>query len=360
MRSYPNIRYLIPVLLLTLTLGPGCQDIYEPDLRVEQRHLVVEGLITNNTGPHTIRLSYTGVFGEGRHRRPARNASVTITDSEGTVTELWDIGTGEYHTPVSFSARVAESYVLHIVTSEGEEFRSSPQEVPPPVGLSKVEAVTGSDFQYFESGVSGRLYQREFAGKHLYIETGNQENDPARFRFRTNLLLQYTSSVDLGSAPPLLEYCWQYREITNLVRRDVSSPESNRIQAAFIPRHAEYMQFYNFPVRQYASPRVVIMDIYSLNEESHHFYEKKHEQLSNEGHIFDPITAQLPSNIECISNPELQAIGLFEASSITRQGFRVIMNYGENHAEITTWEELEDIPRHGCLQEVKPPFWIGG
>lgn len=181
-----------------------------------------------------------------------------------------------------------------------------------------------------------------------------------RFRFRTNLLLQYTSSVDLGSAPPLIEYCWQYREITNLVRRDVSRPESNRIQTAFIPRHAEYMQFYNFPVRQYASPRVVIMDVYSLNEESHHFYQKKYEQLSNEGHIFDPIAAQLPSNIECISNPELQAIGLFEASFLTRLGFRIIMNYGENVAEIITWEELEDIPRQGCLQEEKPPFWIGG
>jgi len=360
MRSFPNIRYLIPVFLLTLIMGSGCQDIYEPDLRVDQEHLVVEGLITNGSGPHTIRLSYTGVYGEGRHRRPARNATVTITDSEGTETELRDIGTGEYLTPGSFSARVGESYVLHIVTADGEEFRSSPQKVPPPVRLSNVEAVTGSDFQYFGSGVSDRLYQREFAGKHLYIETGSQEKEPARFRFRTNLLLQYTLSIDMGSAPPLTEYCWQYREITNLVRRDVSRPESNRIRTAFIPRTSEYMQFYNFPSRRYESPRVVIMDLYSLNEDSHYFYQKKHEQLSDEGHIFDPIAAQLPGNIECISNPEIQAIGLFEASSVSRHGFRIIMNYSEDSAEITTWEETEDIPMQGCLEEERPPFWIGG
>jgi len=354
---YPKIIFRLLALLTILGLG-SCQEIYEPELHVDKNHLVVEGLITDQPGPHTIYLGYTGIYGEARHRRPASGATVSITNSGGEQTMLTEYWGGGYFTPVGFRAEIGESYVLHINLPNGEEYRSTPQEVMPHVRLNNIEARKGSDFQYFESGVSDRLYQREFTGKHVFVETEQQKNTPPLFRFNTRLLIQYAFSSNGGQEPPPMNYCWEYRDITNLIRRDVSRPESNRILTAFLPRSPDHMQFYNFPPRSYMSPRVIIMDLYALNRESHQYYLNKYNQLSDEGHIFDPIAAQLPSNIECISNPEIQAFGLFEASSVIRRGFRIIMNYRENDADIYPWTYTDHIPTNGCLVEERPPFWI--
>ncbi len=360
MRMHYHIQPFRFAVLLILSGLAGCQEIYEPELEVTREHLVVEGVITDQSGPHAVYLSYTGKYGEARHRRPANRATVVISDSDGRETPLHEHWNGQYLTPQGFSAEVGKSYTLHIMLSNGEEYRSSPQKVKPPVRLSNVEAEVGSDFQYFESGVSDRLYQREFIGKHVYVETETEKGKPSLFRFNTRLLLQYTASVDLGPInPPAIEYCWEYRDVTNLVGRDISRPESNRIRTAFIPRQPEYMQYYNFPSRRYATPRVVVMELFALNPESHLFYREKYNQLSDEGHIFDPIAAQLPSNIECVSDPDNQAFGLFEASSVSKRGFRVIMNYREGSADILPWMEVENISDQGCLLEEKPPFWIG-
>ena len=355
-----NNKQLLRLAALVIILGlAGCQDVYIPELNVENNHLVVDGLITDQPGPHVVNLGYTGIYGELRHRRAATGATVFISDSGGREIQLQEFYAGQYMTPVGFSAEVGESYVLHIRLPDGEEYRSSPQEVRPPVKLENIEARVGSDFQYFDSNISDRLYQREFIGKHVYIETTPQKEAPPLFRFNTRLLLQYAFSGNGGGqGPPPMNYCWEYRDITKVVRREVSRPESNRIRTAFIPRSPEEMRHYNFPPRTYMSPKVIMMELYALNKESHNYYLNKYNQLSDEGHIFDPIAAQLPSNIECVGDPDNQAFGLFEASAVSKRGFRIIMNYRENTAAIYPWSTTAHISTSGCLVEERPPFWI--
>ena len=91
-------RYiLISFSLLAFALG-GCEEVIDYELRTADTKLVVEGLITDQPGPYTVRLSNTkGYLDQGR--TPGVNgALVIVSDNQGTVDTLKQAGEGTYQT----------------------------------------------------------------------------------------------------------------------------------------------------------------------------------------------------------------------------------------------------------------------
>ena len=69
--------------------------------------------------------------------------------------------------------------------------------------------------------------------------------------------------------------------------------------------------------------RILYLNQYTLNNETYLYYKSLNEQMQSEGKLFDPIAAQLTGNIKCISDPEINAIGFFEASSVNKSAYIV-------------------------------------
>ncbi len=335
----------------------ACQELYDPKLEIDKKYLVVQGLLPDD-GPGQVILSYASVFGQARHRTPVFGAIVHIETGQGEMVLLDGWADGYYYTPYSFRGEVGETYILHVETPDGFSYRSRPQTIEPPIEIASVDAATGTDYQYFHSHVSDRVFQREIEGTHVYIEPANSPLQSIQYRFISNLYLQYTISTGGGMAPPIIDYCWQNREITNLVRRDVSHEETNRLRTAFIPRYGHQMHHFNFPQRDYESHRMVILRLFSLNKDSYAYYMARHTQLSDAGKIFDPIAAQIPGNMYCVNDEDQLVFGLFEASAVTEKAFRTYINFGTNEAMVLPLDITESIPVQGCLREEMPPFWL--
>jgi hypothetical protein len=102
-------------LLATIAFAiTSCEEVIDYELRTADTKLVVEGLITNQQGPYTVRLSNTkGYLEEGR--TPGVNgAIVTISDNHGNAETLEQTGDGLYQTK-TLQGTPGYTYYLHVV-----------------------------------------------------------------------------------------------------------------------------------------------------------------------------------------------------------------------------------------------------
>lgn len=357
MKTATFFKPVILSLFLLLHFS-ACQELYDPQLEIDKQYLVVQGLLTTDA-PGMVILSTASVFGHTRHRTSVWDATVHIETGQGEMIRLTGFHQdGIYYTPYDFKGEVGETYVLHVETRDGFIYQSKPQTIQPPIQVASMDAATGKDYQYFPSSVSDRLFQREIEGTHVYIEPEMTVGNGLKYRFTTNLYLQYTISVDGGMGPPAIDYCWEKREVTNLVRRDVSHEETSRLRTAFIPRYGHQMHHFNFPRLDYQSHRMAVLRLFSLNSDSYAYYSARYKQLSDAGKIFDPIAAQIPGNMYCVNDENQLVFGLFETSSVQQETFRLIVNYATGEATILPRYLDDPIPVQGCLREETPPFWL--
>jgi len=123
MIQFKNI-YLV---LFMLFAGIGCTEIYIPDISTNTQALIVEGLITNGSGPFSIKLSLASPLKSD----PVGNsymvidAKLSIKDNENKTFDLINQKNGYYATPNTFSSKTGNSYKLHIETKDGSIYESN-------------------------------------------------------------------------------------------------------------------------------------------------------------------------------------------------------------------------------------------
>ncbi|WP_162426614.1 DUF4249 domain-containing protein [Pontibacter pudoricolor] len=103
--------YLLATIAFAFT---SCEEVIDYELRNADTKLVVEGLVTNQAGPYTVRLSNTrGYLEEGR--TPGVNgAIVTISDNHGNTETLEATGDGLYQTK-TLQGTPGYTYYLQVV-----------------------------------------------------------------------------------------------------------------------------------------------------------------------------------------------------------------------------------------------------
>ncbi len=359
------VLFVMPALLF-----PACRDLYEPELNVQHRFTVVEGLITDAQGPHRIRLSKSNVFGDHAHPEPISGARVLLTSSHNDTILLQEPRPGEYLTPQGFKGVPGETYVLHIETNDGTTYRSNPQEMRQPLQSDTIYAEYGNQLFHYESQVSGDFIQDDVEGVNLFMHVSGEEEQAPLFRFSTSMVLQY--SVMVSWNPPEYDFCWRRRRITDFVDKDIGrstgSPVSERNRFAFFPLNTRAMRYLGYPIDMgnthisYEAPRILIHSIYALNEDAYAFHEARNEQLDDDNTIFDPVDPQLPGNVFNAADDGQDALGFFEVSSVSRMTMNVRPR-GPIDADIIEIDFLDcmyDVQTTGCMFMDQPDWWIGG
>ena len=359
MKGSPII-FLLPILFSALLL-PACQEEYRAELDNMEPLLVVNGLITDQPGTHTVTLSKTVKFQEDFIPEKVSGAMIRITGTDGSSVFLTEYEAGTYRTPDAFAGSIGESYTLHITTPEGEEYRSTPQEIIPPLSVDSVFGQLGQEVFYFNSHVSNNVYVSAIDGTNTFLKTSGGPEGAARYRFNTELYLQYIIIYPQGMAAETYDYCWVKRPILDQVGTDIGNPNSlphSTDKVAFIIRNRNDFIYYGIGPQLYDMVRVLINKVYTLNEDSYLFHKAKNEQLGDEGRFFDPIASQIPGNIECLSDPSKKVLGLFEASSEHILTYKVMADFFNENVNIEMIDNLDQIPRSGCLYEEFPAHWI--
>jgi len=93
-----KLVFLTCILMIAIILFTGCEKIINVDLVEAKPQLVIEGLITDGTGPYTVKLSKTGSYFNKAVLPLVSKAVVVISDNRGAVDTLKESKPGIYLT----------------------------------------------------------------------------------------------------------------------------------------------------------------------------------------------------------------------------------------------------------------------
>jgi hypothetical protein len=363
------MRIVIIFFLIIIGLLTSCYKVYDPEIDTDKKVLVVNGMITNKTDTYHILLTYAESFNSGGTGLPVSAANVYVTDDQGNSYIFHERGIGNYISDsLQFTGHPGRTYWLHVVTPDGEEYKSDPQPLFP-------EASPDSVYAEFDNKV---ILERTTGlkvnthGANMLTDIRNQTDTLPRFRVTSNLVTQYLYGE---------YYCWktdnanpninltggEYSEGSSSIKKHaVCFLDDNLFCYAVIYalRYSEKDSSYHV-VRgtDYQSfmihHRILYLNQYTLNNETYLYYKSLDEQMQSEGKLFDPIAAQLNGNIKCITDPEKKAIGFFEASSVSYSAYMVdFRNLKNAQPSIIKIPYILPPEPNGCRVNSAPLFWI--
>jgi Domain of unknown function (DUF4249) len=317
-------------LLVGVLLFNACIDrvnIRIPNASTSQ--LVVDGLITDEPGPYTVKLSLSSKIESFLEfsTRPVSLAKVTIFDNEGNSELLDEIndGDGIYQTkPGGIRGVVGREYALRIETYEGEVYESIPDKMNP---VGKVDSLyyTLESFQPLDApteygfrvyvdaqGVpdSDNLYRWKFTGTYVintnpeFHTVGRCMPDPrpcSGFVLNSIGVLQTISNCSCCT-------CWvnQFEDKPYVSDNQfISGGRFKNIAVAYVP--IDYWTFllkYRFEVKQM-----------SLSRMAFDYWKTIQSQKEGGSSLFQPPTGKIRTNI-FEKNGAKEVQGIFYASAV--------------------------------------------
>src|SRR5450759_493782 len=111
------------LFLLVAAVAAGCQQVVSIDLNKADPHLVIEGNITDQASPYTVKLSKTGNYFEPALVFPTvSNALIVVTDDQGQTDTLKEVTSGTYQSS-TLKGIAGKTYTLN-VTAEGRSYNA--------------------------------------------------------------------------------------------------------------------------------------------------------------------------------------------------------------------------------------------
>ncbi len=261
--------------------------------------LVVDGLITDQPGPYTIKLTRTSVFGTQDQGPFEKDAIITILDDAGNSEILKQGEQGEYQTDESgIRGVIGNSYWLTIKTADGEEYQSIPD---------LLKAVPKVDSIYAEFTEEPQL---DFDGHRFFIDLSDPPDDKNYYRWSWESVTPITTLTPRGFNPLFCcNVCFK-TEFDKLGFNVKSDQFINGKRLTRQPIHfAPYRNREDYMIR---------VNQYSLTAEAFEFWDNIRGQTESVGSIFDQPPTPIVGNIKNTRDSEKNALGYFGASAIVK------------------------------------------
>ncbi len=300
---------LISIFLLTLTVSfTACVTPYQPDVKSIPPALVVDGLLTDQPGPHTVLLTYTADYTNSSVNLLVGKAVVWITDEANTRQNLTETSAGSYQTAANFRGQIGRSYTLHIRVN-GREYASNPERIRP---VAKIDRAYS---EFVETPIAGTLTADR--GFNVYVDTKDPETTGDYYRWRytsfeptiiCDIRSQTINRQSVSYSYYCCSLCWDIVRCNGTNCISIASD-------ALINGRAIVKQFilkapYNGRDRYYTE-----VEQLSMTREAYDFWKGAEGLTKANGGIFDSAPASLRGNVTCITNPDETVFGYFGASA---------------------------------------------
>ncbi|MBL3655259.1 DUF4249 domain-containing protein [Fulvivirga sediminis] len=254
----------------------GCDEPYQIDEQTTEPKVVIEGLVTNESKRHYVRVTKTVDFYSEKGSVPVYNASVMVSDNQGnTYNYSYQANTeggGYYYSDDIFAGEVGVAYTLNVAL-DGEEYsgRDSLRRVTPIDSLG----VRFDQEEFDDPEDEGRYYE-----VLLYIHEPQETEDYYLFRYYLN-----------GST---------FKDETSDIYVSDDSFLGENIDGLATPGW-------------FALNDSVTVEMYSLTLTGYKYYADLNNLLNNDGGFFGSPPVNPQTNI---SNG---AMGFFQVSSVVRK-----------------------------------------
>ncbi|MFN8353794.1 MAG: DUF4249 domain-containing protein [Spirosomataceae bacterium] len=353
--AYQRPRYPRGIFWLWMVAGciMGCISEYVPDTGDFTPKLVVDGLITNQAGPYTVRLYYSEPYLSRDPTTKLRGATVFIKDNQGGQTQLMEVDRGNYATTDStFRGVVGRYYQIEIVLSDGKQYRSIPELLKAPTPVDTVYGV-------FKEG---NVINDRFEVITEFKDKANQEN---YFKWKWKHFQEISVCKIIDQTPPVppirriyncCSPCWSILSSSqvDVLSDALSDGKTIKHMLTTIPYDSK-------------DPYYLLIEQYELTKNAYLFWKQTENQTTNAGGIFDTPPSQIIGNIQCVSTPSEQVLGYFVVAGLTVKPSYVLRNGISKppYQPINTLDNLQKINVPVCepCQEslgrtaIRPPAW---
>ncbi|GAB3639637.1 DUF4249 domain-containing protein [Spirosoma arcticum] len=349
-----RLRSLLCLLLFPLLLS--CVTEFQPDTVSLSPALVVEGQITDQPGPYTVRLTRTADYSFKAINLLETGAVVSIEDNLGNRETLREQAPGgTYQTRVGgIQGVVGRSYKLIVQTKSGIRYESAPEVITAAPPIDKLYA------EYRNELVSGTSSRKQ--GWDVYLDTKDPETTGNYYRWewthyeaisvcQKTLLRSGTSYTGLYCCTP----CWDITRCYNCISVNSDADINGQAISRQLIMRAPYTS---------TAPYYVEVEQQALSRGAYQFWKSVRQLVNNTGGLFDAAPQTVQGNIRCISDPNVTVYGYFGATGVSRLPFYVDRSQGQGVPEMDLPVEVPLLaPCVACENSiyrtpVKPQWWV--
>jgi hypothetical protein len=316
MNYFRLLIYGLGVLLAVLS----CVTEYQPGTVSIPPSLIIEGQITDQAGPYTVRLTRTADYSYKSLNLLETGATVTIEDNQGNRETLTEQAPGGvYQTRANGIQGVAgRSYKVTVVTKAGKRYESDAEVLRAAPPIQKL---------YYEYSVDGEsVVNAKNQGWNVYLDTKDPETtgdyykwdwqhyEPIDICFKQET--REGTLVGLDCCSPCWDIVRCYSCIS--VNSDVNI-NGQAISRQFIMRAPfKSTSRYYLEVQQQA-----------ISKGAYTFWKSVRQLTTNTGGLFDAAPAIVQGNVHCVSDPATMAFGYFGAAGVSEQYIYVDRSTGQ-------------------------------
>lgn len=321
-----------PSIFIAFLFLISCIDPFNVQVPGIERLIAVDGMITDQPGPYTVKIFWTSSIGEVFSLAdPVEDAQVIISDDLGNTEILTYHGKGIYETKSDGIQGVAgRTYHVEINTKDGNHYSSEPEELKAPGSIDSLYF----KFKFKESVVNGQVVSKN--GFDVFLNSTTPQN-LVRWRWTgTYYSLTHPELVVVknsgGSGPAFLAAplpcsgyvspdgvnlvkasdvctccgCWLTQYQTSPLLSDSqfsNSGQSNTVNVTFVPADPNL-----FFTKYYLSVEQI-----SLSTQAYNFWKLIRLQETGASSLFQPPISKVKGNI----SGTREALGIFSACGIT-------------------------------------------
>ena len=304
-RSLNTVLILSGILLLN-----SCVEKYWPDLGDKyEKLLVVDGIITNQPGPYTIRLSYSSELRLIK-QNAVQGCAVIISDNNGYSEILNELEPGKYVTTnPAFQGVVGRQYKLTIHTPSEQTYESDFQELKNTVGIDSVYA----KLEYKPNPDD----DHELAGYQFYVSSEASTQDTnyyfwrmeQTYEFNPNYRIRYIFDGQYHAIPHPAPYytCWKTEPVNKIIT--YNTLQLNEPVIRDLPLH-----FVTTETKELSVKYTVLVSQLTLTREAYSYWSSLQDQDAGQGTLYDKQPYQIRGNISNVSDPNEPVLGYFFAA----------------------------------------------
>ena len=290
------------IILLSIFMA-ACVSPYYPNITKYENLFVVDGQLTNLTGPYKVKLSrtfkYDGSIGSKVTGEPVTGALVKIIDNSGMEIQLKEISSGDYSTvDTIFRGVPGKSYKLQIKTSN-EVFESGYETLKAPTPIDKLYW----DYKPQDNDGPKRV--------QLLIDTHDPTNNTRYYAWDFDETWKFKVPIDVG-AKPEWKTCYKYNSSTffnigTTIERNSDIMDKHLLQNIDENSNRLYLRY------------TLLAKQYSFTEQTYEYFKDLIKLNQNQGTLFDVTPYSLVGNVKNLNNTEIPVLGYFVVAGASQK-----------------------------------------
>ncbi|NOQ24101.1 MAG: DUF4249 family protein [Bacteroidales bacterium] len=295
----------------------GCKDEFLIETTNYKPIMVVDGMITNEPGPYTIKLSLASPL-PLEEKIHLEACTVILNENTDKSEVLTETEPGIYVTSIDgIQGIVGNNYSISILTPEGKEYYTEPQKMKVPIEIDSIYA----ELSYHEH----EDYPLGLPGYQFYTDSKMASTQDNYFLWNMIETYKYIADYRLYALfdgfvtipGKLTDYenlytCWKTQNVNYFFTAKTSNLSVPQISHQ--PLH-----FVGTDSRRLQERYSLFLKQYTIGEETYYFWKGIADQSTEENFLVANQPYNIIGNIKNINNPNQTVHGNFTVASVSQK-----------------------------------------